>query len=90
MDGVTGYNVYVSDKKTSGYKKVKSVKANKSSVTVSKYGKKKFKKNKTYYIYVQAYKKVNGQTFTTGVNYVTVLKRNSTSYIYSDSNGQYE
>ncbi|WP_026525725.1 fibronectin type III domain-containing protein [Butyrivibrio sp. MB2005] len=90
MDGVSGYNVYVSDKANSGYKKVKSVKANKGSVTVSKYGKKKFKKNKTYYIYVQAYKKVNGQTFTTGVNYITVLKRNSISYIYSDSNGSYK
>jgi hypothetical protein len=90
MDGVTGYNVFVSDKAKSGYKKVKSVKANKGSVTVSKYGKKKFKGNKTYYVYVQAYKKVNGQTFTTGVNYITVLKKNRTSFIYSDSNGQYE
>ncbi|WP_026494772.1 fibronectin type III domain-containing protein [Butyrivibrio sp. WCD3002] len=90
MDGVSGYNVFVSDKAKSGYKKVKSVGANKTKVSVSKYGKKKFKGNKTYYVYVQAYKKVNGQTFTTGVNYITVLKKNRTSYIYSDSNGQYE
>ncbi|WP_408072506.1 fibronectin type III domain-containing protein [Butyrivibrio sp. JL13D10] len=90
MDGVTGYNVFVSNKAHSGYKKVKSVKANKGSVTVSKYGKKKFKKNKTYYVYVQAYKTVNGHTFTSGVNYITVLKKGHISSIYSDSNGQYE
>ena len=90
MNGVSGYNVYVSTNQTSGFKKVKSVKSNKGSVSVSKLGKKKFQKGKTYYIYVQAYKKVGGATFTTGVNYVTVLKNNRTTYVYADSNGQYQ
>ncbi len=90
MDGVNGYNVYVSTNATNGYKKVKTVNANKKSVSVSKLGKKKFKKNKTYYVYVQAYKKVGGIKYTTGVNYITVLNKNRTSYTYADSNGTYE
>ena len=89
LKGASGYNVYVSTKPHSGYKKIKSVKANKSSVT-AKFGKKKFNSKKTYYIYVQAYKSVSGVKTTTGVNYITVYKKGKLSCLYAKSTGDYE
>ncbi|MCR5655856.1 MAG: hypothetical protein K6G06_00205, partial [Butyrivibrio sp.] len=83
LNGATGYNVYMSTSKDSGYKKVKSVNKSKSSVTISKLGKKKLSKGKKYYIYVEAYKKVNGNTFTTGRNYITTVKGKKVSFEYA-------
>lgn len=58
ITGATGYDIFVSTKQYSGYKKVASVKAKKSSYTVNKFKKKSFNRKKTYYVYVQAkYKK---------------------------------
>ena len=50
IDGLTGYDVYVSTKEKSGYKKVKSLSKSKSSLTVSKLKGKKFSKKKKYFI----------------------------------------
>lgn len=55
----TGYRVLMSTKKNSGYKKIATIKKNK---TVS-YTKKKLKRKKTYYFKVQAYIKYNGKTY---------------------------
>lgn len=57
IKGADRYIVYASTKQKSGYKKVATVKK-KGSVTVTKFNKKKLKKNKTYYYYVEAQKKV--------------------------------
>lgn len=57
IKGVTGYEVYRSTKKSSGYKKVATIK--KASTT--SYTNKKLKKNKKYYFKVRAYKTVNGK-----------------------------
>ncbi len=54
VKGAQGYDVYVSSKPYSGYKKVKSVKKSKNSVTIKKVGKTKIKKKKTWYVYVEA------------------------------------
>ena len=62
ITGVTGYDIYVSTKKKSGYKKVKSVGKNTTSTTVSKFNKKSFNSKKTYYVYVVAKKKVGKVT----------------------------
>ena len=59
IDGETGYQLYYSTKKTSGFKKVDSYSANKLT------GSKTFSSSssgKTIYFKVRAYKKVNGQT----------------------------
>ncbi len=51
--GATKYTVYISASSSStGYKKVKSLKSNKRSITITKCGKKKLKKGKTYYVKV--------------------------------------
>lgn len=81
VGGATGYDVYVSTKKTKGYKKVKSVSSKTSSVTIKKLGKKKFSKKKTYYVYVVTKKKVNGRTSTSGRLYYWNTKNiRSTGY----------
>ena len=59
VDGETGFQLYYSTKKTSGFKKVASYEANKLT------GSKTFSASasgKTIYFKVRAYKKVNGQT----------------------------
>ncbi|MBQ6874387.1 MAG: leucine-rich repeat protein [Clostridia bacterium] len=57
VSGESGYQVYYSTKKDSGYKKVASYKAN-----VVKGSKSKLTSGKKYYFKVRAYKKVNGKT----------------------------
>ena len=52
VTGATGYDVYVSLKEKSGYKKAASVKGNKAGVVVKKFKGAKFKYNTTYYIKV--------------------------------------
>lgn len=58
VPGATGYKVYRSTKKTSGFKVVKTVKAGKTRVYTSG----KLIKNKKYYFKVRAYRVVNGKT----------------------------
>ena len=67
--GATGYNIYVSTKPRSGYKKVKSVGKSKSSVTITKFKGKKISAKKTYYVYVATKKKVGKTTYTSGKLY---------------------
>lgn len=57
VSGVNGYEVFVSTKKSSGFKKVKTI-TNKSTVKYTKTG---LRKNKTYYFKVRSYKTVNGK-----------------------------
>jgi len=57
VSGESGYQVYYSTKKDSGYKKVASYKAN-----IVKGSKSKLKSGKKYYFKVRAYKKVDGKT----------------------------
>lgn len=80
VGGATGYDIYVSTKKTTGYKKVKSVSSKKASATISKLGKKKFSKKKTYYVYVATKKKVNGVTSTSGRLYYWNTKNSGYGY----------
>lgn len=75
IDGVDSYEVYVSTKETKGYKKVAKVKAKKGSVTIKKFKKKSLKKNKTYYVYIVAKKKVGGTVYTSGRHYATMYKK---------------
>ena len=85
IDGVTGYDVYVSTKEKSGYKKVASVNAKKGSITIKKFNKKKFNKKKTYYVYVVAKKNVDGTIYTSGRLYSTQYKKGSNTLRWSFS-----
>lgn len=82
ITGATGYNIYISTKKNSGYKKVKSVSKNTTSVTLKKFKNKSFKASKTYYIYVVTKKKVGKKTYNSGALYYWNSK--NTSYGYLD------
>lgn len=53
VSGATGYNVYVSTKSDSGYKKVAKISKKKNSCTISKFKGKKFSSKKTYHVYVE-------------------------------------
>lgn len=59
VKGANRYVVYVSTKKNSGYKKFATT--SKTKTVITKYGKNKLKKGKTYYYYVVAQKKVNNK-----------------------------
>lgn len=54
---VTGYELYCSTKKSSGYKLEKTITKN----STTSYADKKLKKGKTYYYKIRAYKTVNGK-----------------------------
>lgn len=60
VKGATSYAIYLKKSGADSYKKVKTVKAKSQSVKITKYGKKKLKKNTMYYVKVVAiYKKGN-------------------------------
>lgn len=67
VTGATNYTVYISTKKNSGYKKVKTV--TKPNLTITKYGKAKLKSGKTYYIRIVANKKVGKKTYKSTDSY---------------------
>ena len=66
--GASGYRVYISTKCTVGWKKVKSLSSKKKSCTITKYGKKKLSKKKTYYVKVQYLTKVGKKNVASGVS----------------------
>ena len=60
VKGATSYAIYLKKSGADSYKKVKTVKAKSQSAKITKYGKKKLKKNTMYYVKVVAiYKKGN-------------------------------
>lgn len=77
VSGVTGYDVYVSTKEKSGYKKVKSLSKTKSSYTLSKFKGKKISSKKSYYVYIVGKKKVGKTTYTSGRHYTYKIKGKS-------------
>lgn len=82
ISGTTGYDIYVSTKEKSGYKKVKSVSKSKSSVTISKLKGKKFNKKKKYYVYIVAKKKVGKKTYTSGRHYTYEVKNRTLNWTF--------
>ncbi|MDY5496498.1 MAG: DUF4430 domain-containing protein [Anaerobutyricum sp.] len=66
----TGYQIYMSTKKSSGYKKISTLKSWKK-VT---YTKKKLKKKKKYYFKIRAYKKAEGKTYYSSYSKVKQIK----------------
>ena len=62
VSGTKGYNVLMSTSRDGKYKKVKSLSKKAKSVTLTKFGKKKLNKYKTYYIKVVAKIKVGKKT----------------------------
>lgn len=80
VNGATGYDIYVSTKPQSGYKKVKSVGKNTTSSTITKLSGKKFNAKKTYYVYVVTKKKVGKKTNTSGRLYYWNTKSTSFGY----------
>lgn len=82
VSGATGYTVYVSTKPKSGYKKVKSVGKNTSSVTVTKLKGKKISSKKKYYVYVATTKKVGKKKYNSGKLYYWNTKSPASRFEY--------
>ena len=82
VKGATGYDVYMSTKKTSGYKKVKSVGSGTNKVTVTKFKGKKLSSKKTYYFYIVTKKKVGSKTNKSGRLYYWNSKQGTDKYGY--------
>ena len=78
--GATGYDVYVSTKPKTGYKKVKSVGKNVSSLSITKLKGKSISSKKKYFVYVETKKKVNGQVNKSGRLYYWNTKNKSYEY----------
>lgn len=57
VDGASGYQIYRSQKKSRGYKRIKTI----TKGRTVKYTTKKMKKGKRYYYKVRAYRKVGGK-----------------------------
>lgn len=70
ISGTTKYQVYMSQKKNSGYKRIKTA----SSKSFS-YTKGKLKKGKRYYFKVRSYKKVGGKNYYSSFSSVKSIKR---------------
>lgn len=70
ISGATGYEVYMSTKKDSGYKKVTTVKKN----GTVKYTQKSLKKGRTYYFKVRVYKTVDSKNIYSAYSSVKSVK----------------
>ena len=67
---ITKYEVYMSEKKNSGYRKVKTVSAKTTSYTSGK-----LKKGKTYYFKVRSYRTVNKKNYYSAYSAIQSIKR---------------
>ncbi|MCH5265228.1 MAG: fibronectin type III domain-containing protein [Lachnospiraceae bacterium] len=67
IQGAAGYTVMISTKSDSGFKKVKTLGKKKTSISITKCGKKKLKKGKTYYIRVKYLTKVGNKKVASGI-----------------------
>ncbi len=65
IKGATKYEIYMSTADRTGFKKVKTVKKNKNTFTITKFRKKKLKKGRTYYVRVRAVAKVGNRVLKT-------------------------
>ena len=71
VDGATGYNIYVSNDYSNGYKKVATVNSKTTKCTLKKFNKKPLSKKKNYYVRVEPVrkeKKVTYRTFSYGID----------------------
>jgi len=67
LTGASKIKIQISTKKNSGYKTVKTLSGSKKSYTITKCGKSKLKRGKTYYVRVMPQGKVSGKTLTSDV-----------------------
>lgn len=81
IEGATGYQIWVSTKPTSGYKKVATVSKKKSSCTIKKFKGKKFSSKKTYYVYVKTVCNKGKSKNTSGALYYWNTKNTSYGYL---------
>ncbi len=81
VSGATGYRIYVSTKKNSGYKLAKTVGRKKGSCTITKIKGKKLKPKKTYYVYVVTVCKKGKQSGTSGALYAWNSKNKNYHYL---------
>lgn len=70
VSGASKYDVYISKSKDGGYKKVKSLSSKKTSIKITKYGKKKLKKGTTYYVKLTVKGKNGKKTVSSDVSSV--------------------
>lgn len=70
VNNASGYDIYISDKSDSGFKKVKSLGANKNSLTITKYGNSRLKSGKTYYVKLVSKAKSGGKTIVSGAYHI--------------------
>ena len=73
-----GYEIYVSRKKTSGYKKCKTIDGNTTTKATFKFKGKKFNKKGEYYVYVVGTRRTNGELNRSSSNYVVYYRRGET------------
>ena len=82
VGGASGYDIYMSTKLKSGYKKVKSVGKNTTKVTIKKFKGKAINPKKTYYICVETKKKNGSKVNKSGRLYYWNTKSRSFSRVF--------
>lgn len=70
VSGATGYQIYRSTKKKSGYKKIKTIK----KVSTTSFINKKLKSKRTYYYKIRAYKTINGKKVYSSYSSIKTIK----------------
>lgn len=69
ISGATGYEVYVSDKPKTGYRRVRTIRGRFTGATVQQYNRAPISESKSYYVYVVARRKVNNRLWKSGSVY---------------------
>lgn len=83
--GLDGYNVFVTTDKGGAFDKAKTVGPDEKAVFLDKVLGKKVRDDKIYFVYVEGFKNVDGVIHTTGLNYITKVKKKKVEVLYYET-----
>lgn len=70
LSGASSFDIYISNRENSGYKKVKTISAKTRKITITKYGKSRLKVSTSYYVKIVPKAKIGKKTVKSEITYV--------------------